>query len=484
VVLRGVGERWVAMDQGSGNGTLINDVEVDGQIPLQNGDRITLGDTELTFMDNEEGDGATRVDISPDQVGRPQAIVRRTEEPRLAVRPRPTRAARRKVSSDFGQRRKRFLSLLAVLAVGMLVAGLFRQSQERKRAKVEIAESAKRVEIDKVMLVFQEGKNLVRKGDWKNAQGKFLQVQKLTPGHPGLKEYLDRAPREVQNQEQLALAELALADNKLASAFEALEKITADTTLDEQVQGLKASIEEKAETHVRSAREALAARDAKAVVAMTEDVLAVYPDHRDARVLNEQAKRALKSRERKTPNSAGQARPWQPGVERFRDGDIDGAISMLEECIVPRCGPLLGKIRAFQELYGRGDSLSEKELVKLLSLDDDITDGRPSKMARTVGTRASTTFYKSATAARAAEQWGRAVEMAKRALRADPEHAGAAALVVELRARAKEVYLQGYTLKETSPEEAILKFREVLQMTTPDDDSYQKSKKWLETLTR
>ena len=74
------------------------------------------------------------------------------------------------------------------------------------------------------------------------------------------------------------------------------------------------------------------------------------------------------------------------------------------------------------------------------------------------------------------------MENARRALQADPGHAGASNMVSELRQKARDLYLQAYALKDTDPEDAVPKFREVMAMTPPDDETHQKAKSWVEKL--
>jgi tetratricopeptide (TPR) repeat protein len=485
--VRQIDDEWFAADQGSGNGTLINDAEVRGDVRLRDGDRITLGDTELTFVMASKGD-ATQTDLAaPPLTGShsSQELARRSPE-RPQIRPRP-RSASRESRSNPGRRRRLMFGLVAVLVGGAVVAGLVNRKLEKEREAIAAAEEAKRKDHEQVMVVFQDGKNLVRAGQWKQAFDKFKEVEKLSPMYPGLKEYLERAPKEVANEVQLEQASAALSEEKLGAANEALTKITPDTTLEERVASLRTAMQEKANARVDAARVAQAAKDHRVVVEITDDVLAAFPEHRDARALNEQSKAVLENRERPTQLAASSIRPWTAAISLYREGDIPGATASLVECSnrgMAKCGTLLKHVREVGEMSKSLDSMGDKELAKLLALDEQITDGQQSKMAKAAGAKASATFFRAATTAKAAGQWGKAVEMAKRTLRADADHAGARAIVNELKAKAKEVYLQGYTLKDGSPEEAAEKFREVLQMTTPDDDSYQKSKKWLETLSR
>ena len=76
------------------------------------------------------------------------------------------------------------------------------------------------------------------------------------------------------------------------------------------------------------------------------------------------------------------------------------------------------------------------------------------------------------------------MEYARRALQADPGHAGAANIVNELKGKAKDLYLQAYSIKDSNPEDALPKFRDVVAMTPPDDETHQKAQGWVEKLSR
>jgi hypothetical protein len=46
------------------------------------------------------------------------------------------------------------------------------------------------------------------------------------------------------------------------------------------------------------------------------------------------------------------------------------------------------------------------------------------------------------------------------------------------------MYLQAYALKETSPDEAVKLFKEVLVMTPKDDENHRKAEDWVDKLQR
>jgi tetratricopeptide (TPR) repeat protein len=179
--------------------------------------------------------------------------------------------------------------------------------------------------------------------------------------------------------------------------------------------------------------------------------------------------------------------PWEQAVARFVDGDLSGGVALANACVAKsnKCKAGMKDMTEFGNLYKKLEDLDAKGLARLLALDKDITGSRgPSKMARNAGTRAANIFYKSASAAKAAGQWARAVEYARRTVQADPGHAGASNILSDLRTKAKEVFLQAYALKDANPEDAIPKFREVISMTPSDDETHQKAKNWLEKLQR
>src|SRR5678815_2209619 len=89
--LRKTNSGWVAMDLGSGNGTLLNGELIGDETVLGNGDVIALGDTEFTFVDE---DNATDRREVPTRRPRAEVPVRRADGER--VRSRAAESAGRK----------------------------------------------------------------------------------------------------------------------------------------------------------------------------------------------------------------------------------------------------------------------------------------------------------------------------------------------------------------------------------------------------
>ncbi|WXH32613.1 hypothetical protein WA016_06608 [Myxococcus stipitatus] len=491
-MVRKSGGGWTVSDLGSGNGTLVNGDAIGDETPLANGDVITLGDTELRF---EDVANSTNVVAAPPRsrpgappAGRGGAPAR--PPPRVeGGRVRSARATANAPADPEAERKKLRLKLLAGGVVVVLLGGLgvLKMRAANQEAQATAERGVMEAERKSLSKTFQDAKNLVREGKWVEAKALLEDLQSRAPDYPGVKDYLDHAQREIPVQERLSEAREALAKSELGKAAAALSKAGESQFLYEQVNATKREVVELADKRSREARASLDGGQLDMAKIITDDILKAFPEHRDAKLINEEAVRAIAVRDAPKPVITGPApKPWEPAVERFRDGDMSGAVSILNACMAKtaQCKKLLAQMTEFSNLYKRIEDLDAKGLLKLLALDKDITEGRTSKMARNAGTRAATIFYKSASGAKAAGQWARAMEYARRTLQADPGHAGATNIISEMKSKAKDLYLQAYSLKDGSPEDALPKFKDVVAMTPPEDEYHEKAKTWVEKLSR
>ncbi|HEX8435731.1 FHA domain-containing protein [Archangium sp.] len=506
VLVRRVGGGWAASDLGSGNGTLLNGEPISDEMPLSHGDVLTLGDTEVTFQDASNAtmmmpmpsappsrpsrSGARAAAPAPaasDEGG--EAAVPRRPPPRPETRARPARGRTGTSAPDpQAQKRKKRL-LLMTAAVFVMLFGLLAAIKVKQQQQAE-AEAAAAAAADERRAalggLFQDAKNLIREGKWVEAKAKLQELQAEEPDYVQLSDYLARVEKEIPNQEALDATKAALDKNQLGKAAASLAKVAKDTQLFEQLGAYEAALKEKAEKRVREAQALMEQKQLELAKAITDDVLAALPNHRDGKVIAEQVALAIEIRDRPAPTAPPPptVKPWDQSVDRFRDGDQKGAMDIATGCAnkSSQCKALVTQMTEFGNLYKRLEDLDAKGLIRLLDLDKKITNGRGSKLARNAGTRASNIFFRSASSAKASGQFGVAMANAQRALQADPSHAGANNIVAELRQKAKDLYLQAYALKDTDPQEAVPKFREVMAMTSSDDETHLKAKSWIEKI--
>ncbi len=506
VLVRRVGGGWAASDLGSGNGTLINGEPVTDEVPLAHGDVLTLGDTEVTFQDASNSTmmmamppaapsrpargGARPSAAAPAEDEGGEGASRRPPPRPDAARPRPARGGRGAAAPDpAAQKRKRRLLLLTTAVFVMLVFLLIAIKAKQQEEADIAAREAQAVQQARAQLagLFQDAKNLIRENKWKEAKEKLLELQAVDPEYLQLADYLARVEKEIPNQDALDEAKAALEKNQLGPAAAAVNKVAKDTQLFEQVRAVMVTLKDKADKRTREAQAMLEQKQLDQARLVVDDVLAALPEHRDGKVISEQVVAAITERDRPKPQAPPPAapKPWDQAVDRFRDGDLQGAVAIANSCAGKhsQCKALMKQLTDFGNLYKKLEDLDARGLGRLMDLDKKITGGRgSSKMARNAGTRASNIFFKTASAAKASGQYGRAMENAQRALQADPSHVGANNIANELRQKAKEIYLQAYTIRESDPQEALPKFREAMAMTTPDDETYQKAKSWIEKM--
>ena len=478
VLLRRGATGWMLKDLGSGNGTILNGERIADEMALRSGDVIRMGDTEVQLVDLDNATRAINLPMPASPSGFPtRARARSSASNPIAtlVKPRTKFTPRRVLTVGLG--------LLSVFILGLVTLRLKLNQDDQAKAAHQREQRQ-----GKIASIFQEGKNLVIQGKWSEAKTRFELVKRQVPEFPAVQDYLDSAEREIPNQKHLQEAAEALEKLQLGSAHRALSLVLPETQMFSQLQNLQQQLEAKVIRRVAEARQQYDQKNFAEVQKITDDVLAASPQNRDATTLNEQARQSLSVRSNRVrePGSTG-PKPTEPSIARFRGGDLSGSLALADACASDgnnSCSRIASLIREFASLYKRVEDLDAKNLSRLLSLDSQISGGQPSKMARIAGTRAATMFYKTAAAAKASGQWARASEYARKALQAQPENTGAAAIVADMKLKAKETYYYAYGQRSTNPEEALAKFKEVMQMTLPDDDFYQKSLNWVDKLSK
>lgn len=490
--VRQVAGRWVVEDLGSGNGTLINGMAISAESPLAHGDVLTLGDTELTFMGGAVASPESTA-RRPNPLAESGAIVparRPVSRSELRARPRGSRAGRNEPTPEEAARRKKLILIGAgVFAICLLPLGFLKYRQNQDEA-VRMAQAAEmQAERARFGQLAQEGKSLMRERNWVEAKKRFNELVVLSPDHREAKDYLAVIEREEANQEHLDVSEKAITEGRLADAQAALMKVE-NTLMHQEERRLKTALDERVVARVREARTIMANTDRSTWPQAQEilnDILAAFPEDRDARVALDDLEAAMGTPDPNAPRAPrpkARPKPWDGAVAAYVTGDLDRAISELEACSAKtaECRELLSKVQRFASLNQRVDSLDAGGLGQLLQLDREISDGSRSTLARAAGLKAANAYYRSASAAMAAAQWSRASQYTQRALRANPQHEGSQRLLAQLREKAKDVYMKGYILKDNNPDGAREAMRQVLEMAPSGDETHAKAKRLLSSL--
>lgn len=489
--LRRVPDGWAASDLGSGNGTVVNGERLEHEVVLRHNDTITLGDTEFRFENASETDRrAAPARPRPSMSGAPggAALARRSSVAgRPDVRARLSRAGAPAADPLAKEKRKRMMMIGGGVAV-LICIGLTVAKVVKNKNDAVIAQRNAVVQQQREVLsgMFQEAKNLVREGKWQDAKAKLEEIKGVNANYPGVQDYLERANKEIPNEKNLALASEALQKGDVPAAADALSKVTSDTQMYSKLSGLQQDMSGRMAKLMTDAETAMGNNDVDQVKTLTDVVLKVQPDNRDAKALNDQAVAAIALRNKpKEVAPTAAPKPWEAGVMRFIDGDLTGAIALEDECAsrkVAKCKGIASMMREFSDLNKKVEDLDARGLQRLLAVDHEITDGRRSKLAKQAGLKLATALCKSATAAKAAGQFAQAGEKASKAMQADPQNTCAQNILQDLKQKAHDLFMSAYAEKDTDPEGAVEKFKQVIQMTLPDSEDHGKAQTWVNKL--
>lgn len=477
VLLRRTPEGWAASDMGSGNGTMVNGSSIAEETVLANGDTIAMGDTELQYVDEGGAARPARRNSTGVDMGGRRPVVRSS---RLRNQEDPEKKAKQKKMLI------RVGAVVVVLAAGFVGYKII----ENKRTALAAGQAAvKQRSLEQLRQMFQEAKNLIRAGKWLEAKAILEQVQAADPSFGGgtVQQYLDRTEKEIPNEQHLVKAAEHIKLNEITKANDELKLVT-DTQQTDRREKVRTDLESKIEQRLGLARDLVGAtgdlKKMEELLAISKDILGAKDDHRDATEFAETASKAIDRIKNPYVPPPAPKTPWVPVQSLFQNGDQAGALAMANACAgqFKQCKTLMGQIQEFNEKNRKLESMGPPELLALLELDRKITGGPPSALSKPIATRAVTAFYLKATNCKSKADWGCAVDFAKKVLSADPNHVGASSIVAEARGQAKELYLRGYQLKDSSPEEAVQFFKQVMLMTPKGDEFHEKAKSQLDKL--
>ncbi len=478
-LVRKTADGWAVSDLGSGNGTLINGEPVDDEVLLNDGDVITMGDTELRFSSGEAGAGA---ELAAGGGRRPPVRTARAGGTPTRGRVRTSRMqedpeeARKK-------RRKAFIAVGGALVV-VMAAGVGWKAIDNKRQLARQQQvAAAREHQDMMASMFKEAKVLVKGGKWVEAKAKLEEMQAEDPDYEArsVANYLTNAATEIPAQQQLAQAGQLMGASELGKAYELLQKVKT-TNQEIALRNAREALETKVTDKLGEARGLMAFASDLAKMeqlkAMSEDILVVRADDREATELKKQAETAIYRIKNPSVAPPPPDTPWLEVHQRFKNGDASGALSLAQSCASKhgQCRTLEANIKEFEVKSKRLEDLNETDLIGLYELDKRIAGGSSSDLSKPVRTQLVSKLFVKASQAKTTGNWSRAIEYARKVMQADPAHAGAQALVNEARNQAREIYLRGYQLKESNPDEAIRLFKDVMNMTPPDDENHQKAR--------
>jgi len=181
-LVRNTGDGWAVSDLGSGNGTLLNGEPIADETQLNEGDVITLGDTELRF--SGPGGGAAADDApAPSSNGARRPPVRTARNggaiERSTGRGRPVRTSRMAEDPEEAKKKRRKLFLIvggaSVVILALLVG--WKAIDNKRQIKLKQEMMLGKEHQAAMAAMFKEAKDAIRAGKWTDAKAKLEEMQ-------------------------------------------------------------------------------------------------------------------------------------------------------------------------------------------------------------------------------------------------------------------------------------------------------------------
>ena len=475
-------DRWVVLDQGSGNGTRVNGTAVT-RYPLRHGDEIEMGDTRLKFV--EPGGVLVKGASTP-------------ASPRLPAEPegaghQPLLAEKNAL--------KRHAPLYGAILVGLVIvfaAGLVRRQRVLRREAEAAAQGDESREFAQKR--FQEGVLLLKAGKWVEARDKLKIAAELDPHDPEIGRYLESAEAEAPRAQQLASARAALARKDYAGARGGLSGVPDESALAESAHELSQQLRGALDTAVREAKSRAEAGDAAGAQELLDPVLLAEPSRADALAVKDAIagqRRPVPSpslrRERtRTAAVAPRVAPEVQGIlEAYLAGDLGAALERAQSARSPRGERLLADLKTFDAAWQDGLAKQQakrtaealRALEQAASVDRNIAQGKDGRLGHQVH-KALSALHTQLGAAQAGTDEGlpQAAAHLRSAVQNDAGNEAAQAQLRQIGDRCKEIYLRGYVAKDEDAEAARKAFKLVVETLPPSDETAQKAKRWLDKL--
>lgn len=476
-------------DLGSNNGTFLNGDRVEGRRGLVAGDEVVIGERTLRFVELNEapsteaahpvpGLGVDLEDAPFEQAGISQIGARIPDrEPVPVVTPVPPEEGR-------GVALRRLLRGAGALGLAMVLLGggiaMLVHRQAVRRAEAREREARTRF-LESVALVQAE-----RFGDAKLVLGR---LRALDPSHPRLDAYLAHVDRELEQWGILEAARERARKGRYVEAIELLGAVEAESAYaDEAARRTRAYERQIARGLLEDARAKLAANELDAAVSLVEKALDRDPASRSARLVLDELEAARTGR----GPALAPRRPLQipPVLARammlYREGRIAAAIDAAEASGAPeareateRMTTMKGLLTEAALLHRRKEGAALLEVVpRALALDERIGSGEGEVRSALIGYFADG-LYLTAIEALQDRDEPKAFALLAEALRKKPDHGLAKTRLVELEARAKELFYEARVLEESDPKAARDLYERLTRMTHPSNAYHKLAKRHL-----
>lgn len=499
------GDHFFLSDLGSGNGTYLNGARVERE-ELSPGDEITVGERTLRFVELNEapptaaahpvaeglpaepvvgdpsydddgfeplGGGASQVDADvASQVGPSVGTSAKASSPPPAAVPKPGAALKKAVTIGGA------IAAVVIIAVG----GLFGYDRYKSGQDEAMAmERASRELLQGIALASAK-----RCGD---ANVLFARVLEVRPEYEVALRYQKHCKAELALWTELETARLLATEGKYDEALEVLDKIPAQSTYGPDASAKRIRWQKiLAERTVMRGVKALENGDFDTAEAIADGILEQYPGLSSALRLKQAVADA---RAGAKPKPVVRTKPKIPpilmrAIALYKNAQIGAAIDAAEAAGGERADPYVKKMKKMKKMLADAREAHRRkaaaEMLRIapaaLSIDKQIAHGEGKVRKRLESYYADGLYLKGIEAFQSGNDV-KAFKYLSRALETKPGHRLAQTRLSELDGKARQIYWDGYVLKDSDPSKTRKIFKRLISMTGAKNEWHRRAKQWL-----
>lgn len=497
------GGHFVLHDLGSGNGTYLNGARVERE-ELSPGDEITVGERTMRFVElNEAPPTAAAYPVPRDLPGAPlvgdpgdddgfaplggpsrvDIDAASSVGPAVGLSP-PVDAAPPSDAIAPGAALKRTVIIGAAVAAAVIVVAGGWFAYEMYRSRESEAQA-----LDRAKKEFLQGIALVKSKRCGDANILFRRVLEVRPGYAPAERYLAHCTTELAVWNELEAARLLAQDGKYAQAIAGLEKIDPQSSYSTDAQNARQRYQRVlAERTVIRGREQLDAGDFDAADELADQALEQFPGLRSALLLKQQIEEARAGAKPKPKPKPKFTIPpiLLRALALYKNAQLGAAIDAAEaaggdesDVYVKRMKSVKAMMTSAREAH---QSKAAAELLRIvpkaLEVDKQIADGEGKVRKRLKSYYADGLYLKGIEAYQGGDDI-KAFQLLSEAVRAKPGHRLAETRLAELNGKARQIFWDGYVLKDTDPAKTRQIFSRLTKMTRASNEWHKRAKRWL-----
>lgn len=356
---------------------------------------------------------------------------------------------------------------------------------EGRQAEARLAEASHRARVE-----FLQAIELVKVRRFGDAALLLARVRSVQPDYDRAKEYLTHCESELKVWKALESARTLEQGGRLSEALRAVEAIAADSAYADDVAEIRERIlRDQVASMLTEARLRFQTADTEGAESLVERALEKVPSHEGARALKRAIAKEVKLKARSRARKLGPP-PLPRALESARAlylrGKRAAAMDAARAVGTPAASTFAEQVARVDVLLSRAAAGSAKKdaasildvVPEAIDLDQKLGGGGGVVRGELIRHYVNG-LYLRGVEAYYQEDYAEAFDRFSQVLRYQPDQKFAETWIADLSSKAKELYWQGFAMKDSDRSQAEALFQRVRSMTEPTNPYYKLASRWL-----